>query len=50
MPSKGGQVATSEQRPESPETSFTPLQAAFLTRFFATDVGTIKTSAGDSLL
>jgi hypothetical protein len=43
-------VATNERRPESPETSLTPLQAAFLTRFFATDVGAFFFLTGGTAL
>jgi hypothetical protein len=50
MPSKGGQVAANERRPESPESSLTPLQASFLASFFATDVGQMFFLTGGTAL
>jgi hypothetical protein len=50
MPLRGGRVATSKQRAEPPEASLTPLQAAFLTRFFATDVGPLFFLTGGTAL
>jgi hypothetical protein len=43
-------VAANERRPQSPESSLTPLQASFLNRFFASDVGPLFFLTGGTAL
>lgn len=43
-------MAANERHPQSPETSLTPLQASFLARFFAADVGQMFFLTGGTAL